>query len=74
MIALFIMIYKMQGLGGEKGKVYEDTERKTKIRFKDVAGLDEEKEELIEIVDFLKNARKIYKNGGKNSQRCIALW
>ena len=52
MIALFVMIYKMQGLGGEKGKVYEDTERKTKVRFNDVAGLDEEKEELIEIVDF----------------------
>ena len=30
MIALFVMIYKMQGLGGEKGKVYEDTERKNK--------------------------------------------
>ena len=65
MIALFIMIYKMQGLGGEKGKVYEDTERKTKIRFKDVAGLDEEKEELIEIVDFLKTPEKFTKMGAK---------
>ena len=36
MVALFVMIFKMQGLG-EKGQVYEDTERKTKIRFKDVA-------------------------------------
>ena len=65
MIALFVMIYKMQGLGGEKGKVYEDTERKTKIRFKDVAGLDEEKEELIEIVDFLKTPEKFTKMGAK---------
>ena len=65
MIALFIMIYKMQGLGGEKGKVYEDTERKTKVRFKDVAGLDEEKEELIEIVDFLKTPEKFTKMGAK---------
>lgn len=61
MLALFIMIFKMQGLG-EKGKVYDDTERKTKIKFDDVAGLDEEKEEMIEIVDFLKNLRNL-KNG-----------
>ena len=60
MVALFVMIFKMQGLG-EKGQVYEDTERKTKIRFKDVAGLDEEKEELIEIVDFLKNLKSSQK-------------
>ena len=60
MVALFIMIFKMQGLG-EKGQVYEETERKTKIKFKDVAGLDEEKEELVEIVDFLK--------GQENSQK-----
>ena len=64
MLALFVMIFKMQGLG-EKGKVYEDTERKTKIRFKDVAGLDEEKEELIEIVDFLKRPEKFTKMGAK---------
>ena len=64
MLALFVMIFKMQGLG-EKGQVYEDTERKTKIRFKDVAGLDEEKEELIEIVDFLKRPEKFTKMGAK---------
>ncbi len=64
MLALVIMIFKMQGLG-EKGQVYEDTERKTKIRFKDVAGLDEEKGELIEIVDFLKKPEKFTKMGAK---------
>ena len=64
MIALFVMIFKMQGLG-EKGQVYDDTERKTKIKFKDVAGLDEEKEELIEIVDFLKKPEKFTKMGAK---------
>ena len=64
MIALFIMIFKMQGLG-EKGQVYEETERKTKIKFKDVAGLEEEKEELIEIVDFLKRPEKFTKMGAK---------
>ncbi len=64
MIGLFVMIFKMQGLG-DKGKVYEETERKTKVRFDDVAGLDEEKEELIEIVDFLKRPEKFTKMGAK---------
>ena len=72
MIALFIMIFKMQGLG-EKGQVYEDTERKTKVRFKDVAGLDEEKEELIEIVDFLKKPEKFTRMGAK-TPRGILLY
>ena len=64
MIALFIMIFKLQGLG-EKGKVYEETERKTKVTFKDVAGLEEEKAEMIEIVDFLKKPEKYTKMGAK---------
>ena len=64
MLALFAMIFKMQGLG-EKGKVYDETERKTKIKFDDVAGLEEEKEELIEIVDFLKRPEKFTKMGAK---------
>ena len=64
MLALFIMIFKMQGLG-DKGEVYDDTERKTKIKFDDVAGLDEEKEEMIEIVDFLKKPEKFKKMGAR---------
>ena len=64
MLALFIMIFKMQGLG-EKGKVYDDTERKTKVKFNDVAGLDEEKEELVEIVEFLKRPEKFTNMGAK---------
>ncbi len=35
-------------------------DNKVKITFKDVAGIDEEKQELEEIVDFLKNGEKIY--------------
>ena len=64
MLALFIMIFKMQGIG-EKGKIYDDTERKTKVRFDDVAGLDEEKEEMIEIVEFLKKPEKFTKMGAR---------
>ena len=64
MVALFIMIFKLQGLG-EKGKVYDETETSTKVTFKDVAGLDEEKAELVEIVDFLKKPEKYVKMGAK---------
>ena len=64
MVALFIMIFKMQGLG-DKGEVYDDTERKTKITFDDIAGLDEEKEELKEIVEFLKQPKKFTEMGAK---------
>ena len=64
MVALFIMIFKMQGLG-DKGEVYDDTERKTKITFDDIAGLDEEKEELKEIVEFLKKPKKFAEMGAK---------
>ncbi len=64
MLALFVMIFKMQGLG-EKGKVYDDTQRKTKVKFDDVAGLDEEKGELVEIVEFLKRPEKFTKMGAK---------
>ena len=64
MIALFVMIFKMQGLT-EKGEVYDDTSRKVKVKFDDVAGLDEEKAELVEIVDFLKHPKKYTDMGAK---------
>ena len=37
----------------------------TKITFKDVAGLDEEKEEMSELIDFLKNPKKFQKMGAR---------
>ena len=64
MVVLVVMIFKMQGIG-EKGKVYDETERKIKIKFDDVAGLDEEKQEMIEIVDFLKRPEKFAKMGAR---------
>ena len=66
LIALMIMIFKMQGFGGDQGKVYGGEEgKKTDIRFEDVAGLDEEKNELIEIVDFLKKPEAYLEMGAK---------
>ncbi len=49
--------------GKSKAKLMLDN--KVKITFKDVAGIDEEKQELEEIVDFLKNGEKYIKLGAK---------
>ena len=64
MIALIILLFQMQGLG-DKGKVYDAEEKNTKTKFDDVAGLDEEKHELVEIVDFLKKPEEFHKMGAK---------
>ena len=63
-LAMLLMLLKMQGFGGEK-KIYDGQENDTNVRFKDVAGLDEEKNELVEIVDFLKNSKKYQDMGAK---------
>ena len=62
--ALIIMFFQMQGLG-EKGKVYDADVVKNKITFKDVAGLEEEKSEVMEIVKFLKEPKKYHDMGAK---------
>ena len=64
LVVLFILVFKMQGLG-DKGKVYDAETTKSKVKFDDVAGLDEEKNEMIEIVDFLKEPKKFYEMGAK---------
>ena len=63
-VALFVLVFKMQGLG-DKGKVYDEDATKEKIKFDDVAGLDEEKQEMIEIVQFLKEPKKFNEMGAK---------
>ncbi len=63
-IIFMVLIFKMQGLG-EKGKVYDAESGKSKTTFKDIAGLDEEKQEMVEIVDFLKKPKKFQDMGAK---------
>ncbi|MCS0807189.1 ATP-dependent zinc metalloprotease FtsH [Massilia agilis] len=50
-------------IGKSKARVY--VQSKTGVTFNDVAGIDEAKEELIEIVEFLKNPQRYRRLGGK---------
>ena len=64
LVILVILIIQMQGLG-DKGKVYDPDISEDKITFNDVAGLDEEKAEMLEIVEFLKRPEQYTKMGAK---------
>ena len=50
---------------GRVGQVYDDEVKPINVKFDDVAGLDEEKNEMIEIIDFLKNPDKYKEMGAK---------
>jgi cell division protease FtsH len=67
---MFFMMRQMQGAGGKamsfgksKAKLLNETGRR--VTFEDVAGADEAKEELEEIIHFLKDPRKFTRLGGR---------
>ncbi|MGI6733827.1 MAG: ATP-dependent zinc metalloprotease FtsH [Anaerovoracaceae bacterium] len=77
---LFWFVFMQQGQGGGKGvmsfgksraKLHKEGDQRL-VTFSDVAGLDEEKEELAEVVDFLKYPKK-YRNLGARIPKGILL-
>lgn len=74
LFGVWFLMRRMTGQGGPGGQIFNigkskaalfDAENKVKITFKDVAGLDEAKEEVAEIVEFLKTPSKFTTLGGK---------
>lgn len=75
----FVLLRRMQG-GGTKGifsfgksRAKLLTENKLKVTFEDVAGADEAKQELKEIIEFLKEPEKFQKLGGKIPKGALLL-
>lgn len=79
LIGIWIFFMKQMQAGGNKTMTFGKSkarllsDRNNKITFQDVAGIDEAKEELAEIVDFLREPKKFQKLGGKIPKGCLLI-
>ncbi|MBP5444755.1 MAG: ATP-dependent zinc metalloprotease FtsH [Acholeplasmatales bacterium] len=70
-IIIFILLFRALSSGGGNSKAFDFAKSNARlakdktVTFKDVAGCDEEKQELEEVVDFLKNPRKYVEIGAR---------
>lgn len=81
LVAFWVFMMKRMGGGGAgnqmnfgKAKVKQINDEKRRTTFADVAGADEEKEELREIVEFLKRPNKYNELGARIPKGCAARW
>ena len=61
----------MMAIGKSRAKIYVDTD--TKVTFTDVAGVDEAKDELVEIVNFLKDPQAYGRLGGRSPKGVLLV-
>ncbi|MBM10411.1 MAG: cell division protein FtsH [Magnetovibrio sp.] len=62
---------KAMGFGKSKARML--TEKSGRVTFEDVAGIDEAKQELEEVVDYLKDPQKFQRLGGKIPKGCLLV-
>jgi cell division protease FtsH len=85
LVAIWVIIMRRMGggaggpgsqifnIGKSRAALFDSKDGKVNVTFKDVAGLDEAKDEVMEIVDFLKNPTKYTNLGGKIPKGCLLV-